>query len=220
MNRSTAHAAGAGGLLRDIAAIVLVGALLGVVYNLVGNRAQPAFGIAWIGTDPAADVFVLEDGAEVDGPEAAADGAAPTMMTDDPLAIMMTAEPATPDLPEIPALDRPIQIQVPVVKKFFDADGALIIDARDPDEFREGHLPGAINLPFDSAVTDPALLQSLPVEGRPIIVYCGGGTCEVSITLAWELLGVGHSRVTYFPGGYPEWVENGYPVETGDREGV
>lgn len=218
MDRSMAPTDGTSGILRDVAAIVVIGAVLGILYNIVGNRSDPAFGIAWIGTDPAADVFVLEDGAET--PPPVADGAPAPTMTDDPLAVMMAGQPVAASLPDIPALDRPIQIQIPVVKKFFDADGALIIDARDPDEFLEGHVPGAINLPFDSAVTDPALLQSLPVEGRPIIVYCGGGTCEVSITLAWELLGVGHSRVTYFPGGYPEWVENGFPVETGAGEGA
>ena len=205
-----------GGLL----GVVAVGVALGVAYNAFGLKSEPSFGLPWIANDRTADVFVLEDGAASDRPSTHDEV---DIGTDDPFAAMMgqavEGTPSTADLPDLPSLPRPIQMQLPVVKRFFDANGALFLDAREADEYSEGHIPGAIHVPFDTAVTDPALLESLPVAGRPIIVYCGGGACEVSINLAWELLGAGHQRVTYFQGGYPEWVAAGYPTVAGTEEG-
>ncbi len=50
------------------------------------------------------------------------------------------------------------------------ADGAVLIDVREPDEFARGHLDGAINLPLAS-FTERA--QELP--GGPFLVYCQSG---------------------------------------------
>jgi rhodanese-related sulfurtransferase len=200
--------------------VAIVGVALGIAYNAVGLGSAPAFGLPWIASDRTEDVFVLEIDATTDGAPAAdvAD-----IGTDDPFAAMMgqavEAAPSAVELPEIPSLPRPIQMQLPIVKRFFDADAALFLDAREADEYAEGHVPGALHVPFDTAVTDPALLESLPAGGRPIIVYCGGGSCEVSINLAWELIGAGHSPVTYFQGGYPDWVAAGYPTATGAEGG-
>ena len=45
----------------------------------------------------------------------------------------------------------------------------LLVDVRTPEEFRSGHLPGAINLPLDQLGAVP-----LP-KGRPVFVYCHSG---------------------------------------------
>lgn len=196
-----------------VLAILVVGTVLGVAFNWFGLRGQPGFGIPWKGSPP--EVVSLEDA--MDGTEdAAAAATAPDdgyIDVDDPRAMLMEEDPG---LPEIPVLDRPIQMQLSVVKKFFDANGALFVDAREPYEFDEGHIPGAINLPFDVALSEPETLAALPVGGRPVIVYCGGGDCELSIKIAEELIFAGHGRVTYFQGGMPEWIENGYPVSSGE----
>ncbi|KLV11162.1 MULTISPECIES: rhodanese-like domain-containing protein [Photobacterium] len=48
----------------------------------------------------------------------------------------------------------------------------LIVDVRTPAEFADGHLPGAINIPFD----DIKQLTSLePDTSRPIMLYCQSG---------------------------------------------
>ncbi len=191
-----------------------VGVALGLLYNLIGLASEPAFGVPWIGVSPSENVYVLETG---NPPDPSAGGEVEYTDIDDPMAVFDSGEAADPDLPEIPELPRPIQIQLPVVKSFFDAGAAMIIDARDPEEYAEGHIPGARNLSFDTAVSDPVLLESLDTGGRPIIVYCGGGDCEVSINLAWEILNAGHTRVTYFQGGFPAWQDAGYPVERGEE---
>ena len=211
MENEASHQNGPDRMLRGVVLIVALGVLLGLLHNWVGLRSEPVFGVSWISADRTEDVFVLgqEDAAQPDEEVVYHD-------VDDPMAMFAEPDPVQNDLPQIPEMDRPIQIQLPVVKKFFDAGGGFFVDAREPEEFDLGRIPGSVNLPFDTAVTDPALLESLETGGRPVIIYCGGGDCEVSLNLAWEILAAGHTRVTYFQGGYPAWVENGYPVEGGE----
>ena len=197
-------------MFRGVVFIIVLGVVLGLVHNWVGRMSRPAYGLDWIATDRNEDIFKFDpEGTDTAGEVTYHD-------VDDPMAVFGATEEPSADLPAIPEMDRPIQIQLPVVKKFFDAGGGFFIDAREPEEFDLGRIPGSINLPFDTAATDPVLLESLDTGGRPVIIYCGGGDCEVSLNLAWLLLEAGQSRVTYFQGGYPAWVENGYPVEGGE----
>lgn len=137
----------------------------------------------------------------------------PADMTD-PMGI--AAVPEGNDLPVIPDLGRPLQMQLPAVKRFFDAKAALMVDAREPGEFAEGHIPGAINMPYDQVITDPARIEALDPQGKAIIIYCGGGTCEVSMNLAFRMVEQGKKKVLVFMGGWPEWQAAGYPVSKGD----
>jgi 3-mercaptopyruvate sulfurtransferase SseA len=117
-------------------------------------------------------------------------------------------------LPDVPDLGRPIAVDLDTVKRFVDAGAALIVDAREADEYAAGHIPGAVSLPYDATVTDPARLESLETRGLPIITYCGGGACELSLELAHELMLSGHRKVLVYMGGFPEWTAAGHPVET------
>lgn len=200
------------GSLRGILVILIAGLLLGLSYNAIGLRSRRSWGLDWIGQDR----LVQLAGMEAVGARGNAAPASSSLYSgsDDPLAIGGTLL-----LPEIPAVGRPVRIELAVLRQFFDADAALIIDARDRVEFESGHIPGAINLPYDEAITDPVALQSLDSGGRPIVTYCGGGNCEISLSLASELFYAGHERVAVYVGGFPEWVEAGNPVENGAGSG-
>ena len=65
------------------------------------------------------------------------------------------------DLPQIPDLDRPIQVQLADVKQLFDAGAVVLIDAREPEEYGEGHIPGALSMPYDEVSSEPERLESL-----------------------------------------------------------
>jgi rhodanese-related sulfurtransferase len=99
--------------------------------------------------------------------------------------------------------------------RYFEEDAALIVDARDAPEFLEGHIPGAVNLPYAEVISSPSLVESLETRGRPVIAYCGGEGCEVSLGVAEELTRAGFPRVAVYVGGFPEWVASGHPVEQG-----
>ena len=200
---------------RGVVAILIGGALLGLAYNWLGLVSDRKWGLPWIAEDKFA---TLAEAETVNSTEASGTVPGDNYVTNisDPLAVAGMPQTA---LPEIPAVGRPVQIELSAVRQLVEAAAALIIDARDLEEYRAGHIPGAINLPYETAVSDPALLENLPTHGRPIITYCGGGTCEVSINLAEELIYfAGHPQVAVYIGGFPEWAEAGLPVESGAGE--
>jgi len=189
-------------LIRDIALLVGIGVVLGVGYNAIGLRGGNDWGIAWKGV-PLIETL----GDEVKPVET--DELPPGNMSDDPLA------PVTPPrgIPVIEDFGRPVEIGLRAIKQLYDADAALFIDAREDWEYAAGHIPGAINLPYEQAITDPARLEAIDQRDKPIVTYCGGGSCEISISVAWELLGVGKAPVAVYMGGFPEWEKAGYPVD-------
>lgn len=52
------------------------------------------------------------------------------------------------------------------------ADGALLLDVRTPDEFAQGHVSGAVNIPVDQL---RARLDEVGAKERTIVLYCRSG---------------------------------------------
>jgi len=48
----------------------------------------------------------------------------------------------------------------------------VVVDVRDPSEFKEGHIPGAINIPSETFAAGSGVLS----KERKIIVYCNTGS--------------------------------------------
>jgi rhodanese-related sulfurtransferase len=197
-----------GHLVRSVLIICGIGVLLGVSYNYFGLTQPRGRGLPWIAHDP---MLALASGPSI---TAAGEGSEDryTTTNTDPFAIVVE----TTDLPEIPAIGRPVRIELDAVELYVDAGAALLIDARDDTEYSAGHIPGAVNLPYERVITDPAVLETLDLAGRPIIAYCGGGECEVSLSLAHELIALGFERVAVYMGGFPEWEANGLRVARGE----
>jgi rhodanese-related sulfurtransferase len=194
-----------------IAAIVLTGSLLGVAQNAIVRYGNPKSGLEWSYAPPTLEA--LPDAAPATAAAAAPAGSDAPLPPDmnDPLGLG-AASSGMFDVPDVP---RPLQIQLSRVKQFVDANAAVVIDAREPSEYAEGHIPGAVNMPYDTVVTDPVKLDAFDQKGKPIIVYCGGGTCELSMNLAFALIGAGKTKVLVFMGGWPEWSAAGNPVAKG-----
>lgn len=197
-------------LWQGIVAIAVTGCLLGIAQNALVRRGDPKNGLAWRYTPPTLDSLDDIAPAAADSQPGGSHPLPPDM--NDPLQI---GGAASSGVPEIPDVGRPIQIQISKVKAFFDAKAAAIVDAREPDEYAQGHIPGAINLPYDQVITDPERLETFDPQGRPIIVYCGGGTCELSMNLGFALVNVGKKKVLVYMGGWPEWATSGNPIATG-----
>lgn len=119
------------------------------------------------------------------------------------------------DLPVVPDVPGPVQLELPSFKKLYDANAALVVDAREADAYQEGHIAGAVSLPYNDALAEPERAKNLDSGGRPIVIYCSGITCEVSLDLAGVLVKAGKRRVLVFKGGYPAWQTAGYPTRTG-----
>jgi rhodanese-related sulfurtransferase len=128
-----------------------------------------------------------------------------------------TAAAPAMDVPNIPESREPIEAGLDVVRRLYAAKAALFLDARSPEEFAQGHIAGATNLPFDDVFRDPDLAGKLADAGRPIVTYCGGGDCDVSRNLAFSIIDAGRRRVIVFTGGLPDWQQAGLPVATGSK---
>jgi rhodanese-related sulfurtransferase len=93
------------------------------------------------------------------------------------------------------------------------AAGGLAVDARRPEDFALGHLPGALNLPAEEFDSHFAQLQPRLPSRAPLVVYCGGAECGLSKELAGMLKDMGFSRVEVLRGGIDAWKAAGLPVE-------
>lgn len=97
----------------------------------------------------------------------------------------------------------------PELKARLDAgEQVVLIDVRDPDEYRDGYIEPAVNISrgflefrIGTTVTDP---------NAPIVVYCQTG---LRSALAGKALrDLGFTNVTNLAGGYQRWVQSGYPT--------
>lgn len=105
----------------------------------------------------------------------------------------------------------PKAIKIDLAYKLFN-DGVKFIDARPVEEFNEGHIKNAINIPFyESEKYENVLSRISKSEG--IVTYCGGHDCELSIMLGDELFNKGYKKVYIFYGGWNDWLLNNYPIE-------
>jgi rhodanese-related sulfurtransferase len=102
------------------------------------------------------------------------------------------------------------EVSVEQVKEKLDrGDGIRLIDVREGEEYRRGHLPGAESLCKGILERDIEKLVS-DLEA-PIVLYCGGGFR--SALAAENLQKMGYKNVSSMWGGWGAWKESGYRVE-------
>jgi len=206
-------------------AIVVLGVVLGVGFNLLSPNGLP-----WIGKKHTG--ISLDQAAQAEAATPAGSGSKPAARPEpgessapsgqEPPAVADTAadEGGSPEelYADIPTSEFPIEIKLEEGKKFYDRGGLLVLDARDKDEYDEGHIKGAESAPMDDVVGDLDWLDRMANEPRPIMVYCGGGDCELSLDLAFAINEAGHRKVLVLTDGYPAWKDAGYPVAMGETE--
>lgn len=90
---------------------------------------------------------------------------------------------------------------------------AIFLDARDPFEYEEGHIKGAINLPFDWWEEYWQEVEPLLRPENEIVAYCGGADCELSLFLARDLKYRGFEKSYVFFAGWTKWTKAGLPIE-------
>ena len=95
----------------------------------------------------------------------------------------------------------------------------LVIDVREPGEYADGHVPGAVNIPRGllelradpaSPVADASLVAD---SSARILVYCAKAPGARSLFAAQTLRNMGYPHVEVLGGGLAAWAEAGLPVE-------
>ena len=81
-----------------------------------------------------------------------------------------------------------------------------VLDVREREEYREGHLEGAIALP--RGFLEMRVEETLPDKTLPVIAYCAGGVR--SLIAARTMKELGYENVSSMAGGYTAWKNAGY----------
>lgn len=93
---------------------------------------------------------------------------------------------------------------------------ALFIDARDYVEYEIGRIKGAVSLPYTEFDKYKPVLQNISLN-TPIVSYCDGKECDLSILLGDKLFEMGYKEVYIFFGGWVDWQLAGYPIEADEN---
>lgn len=89
------------------------------------------------------------------------------------------------------------------------ADHLFVLDVRSPEEFREGHVPGAVNVPYDQIA---ARIAEVPKD-KDVVLYCRSGR---RAGIAADVLAAnGYTRLSHLEGDMPAWIAQGRPVVEG-----
>ena len=91
----------------------------------------------------------------------------------------------------------------------------VVVDVRPSEEYRAGHIPGAISVPLKDL---PRRLRELPAR-KEVVAYCRGPYCLMAFEALRVLRGRGR-RARRLVEGFPEWRAAGLPVEAGERRPI
>lgn len=85
-------------------------------------------------------------------------------------------------------------------------EACAVLDVREREEYREGHIAGAIPLP--RGFLEMRVEETLPDKTQPVIAYCAGGVR--SLIAARTMKELGYENVSSMAGGYTAWKNAGY----------
>lgn len=145
--------------------------------------------------------------------------------TQQSLTTTQATQPATsasqPDVKEHPFKVVTFEEALDIINdELYELDVCIFVDARNDEQFAEGHIPRAWRLdPYHSDLYIETLLP-VATDAERIIIYCEGGDCEDAIFAGRELLewGIELEKIFLYEGGIEDWEANGGPIEKGPLE--
>jgi rhodanese-related sulfurtransferase len=134
--------------------------------------------------------------------------------------VLMSGVAQAGDTPEALAGTKRVS-SADVVK--LQSSGAAVIDSRVAAEYAEGHIKGAVNVPYREksakdvgfdASQDEFSLAKLPGDkAAAIVIYCNGPECWKSFKASTAAIKGGYTNVYWYREGFPDWKSKGLPVE-------
>jgi rhodanese-related sulfurtransferase len=94
--------------------------------------------------------------------------------------------------------------------KIEGGDDFVLLEVLSEQSYARGHLPGAIRFPGTHTIPD-----LLPDKSTQVIAYCSNFNWHSSTRVVRELTTMGYENAYEFEGGKQDWIEAGYPTETG-----
>ncbi|MDQ2682887.1 MAG: rhodanese-like domain-containing protein [Chloroflexota bacterium] len=99
------------------------------------------------------------------------------------------------------------EVDVAETARVWEEQSAQLVDVREPREWAEGHMPGAVHIPLGDLIRRASELD----KSRPVIAICRSGHRSLAATDA--LLDLGFSDVASMNGGMIAWAKAGKPIE-------
>ncbi|MFP5257268.1 MAG: molybdopterin-synthase adenylyltransferase MoeB [Acidimicrobiia bacterium] len=84
-------------------------------------------------------------------------------------------------------------------------EGALILDVREPEEYEQGAIPGALHIA--RGTLESSIESRVPDKDTPIVIHCASGVR--SAFAAKTLAELGYSDVVSMAGGFNKWKDEG-----------
>lgn len=109
--------------------------------------------------------------------------------------------------PSNPGYGNLVEVSLEELTTAMGAPKTVLLDARPPESFRKGTIPGSLSLPLHSTLDETALAPLRQADR--VIVFCSSKHCNASRELAVELLARGLTQVRVYPGGTAEWKTQG-----------
>src|SRR6202034_4350430 len=99
------------------------------------------------------------------------------------------------------------EVEPPDAEVILSEGATTFLDVREPDEYEQGAIPGAVHLPRGHL--EFQVEGKLPDKAEPVVVYCAGG---VRSAFAAKTLGdLGYTDVQSLVGGFNKWKDDGRP---------
>lgn len=212
-------------LIYEILFIIIIPVILGVTYHALIR--DPNKRLAWIrehpvieeaiedeifgnsGTKQSTDTVTVKKGTDSSTTNTSLGGAKPNVDTSkkSPKQIAPTVDKPTTVInnqAEVSS-NKPRAVTYEQVVRLNADESVLFFDARNEHEFSEGTIPRAKNIyAMDFEKHIPYIL-GLPDKNVRIVVFCGGGDCDLSHELSDKLIQFRFTRVFIYLGGYTEW---------------
>ena len=101
------------------------------------------------------------------------------------------------------AFDNGQIVGIATAKELFDR-GVLFVDVRNPDDYKDGHIPGAIHVDVRDS-TFEAKFTEVAKKDQEVVIYCRGSSCTRSPLAISKAKSMGFEKLYYFREGYPGW---------------
>ncbi len=102
------------------------------------------------------------------------------------------------------------RISIDEVKALMAKKQVILVDVRDPQSFAEGHMPGALNVPFDHI---PNHVDAWKKDARLLITYCACTNETTAARAVVDMNAFGITNAKALLGGWNEWVKRGEKIE-------
>lgn len=96
------------------------------------------------------------------------------------------------------------------IKAGLASGSMLVIDVREPHEYAQGRIPGAVSYPL-STFDPEAIAELVAQDGRRPVFSCASGVRSVHALAAVQ--GAGLTIDEHYAGGFKDWYAAGEPVE-------